>query len=118
VHLSSKPMAYDAIRELLGEPARPSVQQVHRLRRGIEASDDGRLARSIALRTCPVAVEGIPYRGSPWRLPRRQISKMWWRAPLAQLKWPTPARVLRASMVVLVAGSQTIMTCPIWLGPR
>jgi hypothetical protein len=37
VHLSSKPMAYDAIRGLLGEPARSRVQQVHR--RGVEVSN-------------------------------------------------------------------------------
>ena len=44
--LSSKPMAYDAIRGLLGEPARPSVRKFI----GdwvLEASDDG--ARPIAL---------------------------------------------------------------------
>jgi hypothetical protein len=46
---------------LLGEPAKPSIQRVHRrLTCGIEASDDGRLARSIALHDCPVAVEGKP----------------------------------------------------------
>jgi hypothetical protein len=61
VHLSSKPMAYDAIRGLLSDPARPSVQQVHRrLRCDTEASDDGRLAQSITMRYCPVAVEGNP----------------------------------------------------------